>query len=275
GRSAGADQRMLITVWVTWSWVEIIWALAWKFRCAVIMFTSCSVRSTLEASSAPPWTSPNSEETAVPTRGSPEAAVCAQALSPIDCRPCGFAKSVIATWPSGLDTPLVKRACSTPSAEISMPTRRPVAWPSCDSAETEKRSPYWLVLPRSRMTSAAAAPLLGSCGPRLMVAGAGATSLPVSEYFSVVAPPTGCPSMEAWTCHSLGLAVFTKWKVWVCAAPSESYTVSEVVWFQLSGSAASNGATAGTLALAGRLAPTPTLAVARGGASPVASCRSV
>src|SRR5690606_665701 len=78
-----------------------------------------------------------------------------------------------------------------------------------------------------------------------------------------------------WTCHSLGLAVFTKWKVWVCAAPSESYTVSEVVWFQLSGSAASNGATAGTLALAGRLAPTPTLAVARGGASPVASCRSV
>src|SRR5690606_26086418 len=52
------DQRMLMTVWVTASAVEITCALAWKFRWAVIILTSCAVRSTLDDSSAPDWTLP-------------------------------------------------------------------------------------------------------------------------------------------------------------------------------------------------------------------------
>src|SRR5690606_29033776 len=65
--------RMLMTVWVAWSWVEIICALAWKLRCAVIMLTSCSVRSTVEASRAPDLMRPKSEESGAPLRGLPEA----------------------------------------------------------------------------------------------------------------------------------------------------------------------------------------------------------
>jgi hypothetical protein len=44
-----SNQRMLMIVWVIWSAVWIICALAWKLRCAVIMLTSCSVMSTFEA----------------------------------------------------------------------------------------------------------------------------------------------------------------------------------------------------------------------------------
>src|SRR5690606_12367800 len=106
-RRRRVDQRMLMTVWVSASWAWIICALAWKLRCAVIMFTSCSVRLTLEASSAPPWTAPNSAVPAAPRRARPEPWVSAQALSPIGCRPCGLAKLVSATWPSGVDTPLL------------------------------------------------------------------------------------------------------------------------------------------------------------------------
>src|SRR5690606_6470984 len=65
--------RMLMTVWVAWSWVEIICALAWKLRCAVIMLTNCSVRSTVEASRAPDLMRPKSEESGAPLRGLPEA----------------------------------------------------------------------------------------------------------------------------------------------------------------------------------------------------------
>jgi hypothetical protein len=92
---------------VTWSWVEIICALAWKLRCAVIMFTSCSVMSTFDDSSAPPCTRPNSELPAGPRRAWPESDDSAQPLSPRGCRPCGLANVVSATWPSGVDTPLV------------------------------------------------------------------------------------------------------------------------------------------------------------------------
>src|SRR5690606_37526819 len=106
-RRRAMGQRMLMTVWVSASWAWIICALAWQLRCAVIMFTSCSVRLTLEASSAPPWIIPNSAVPAAPRRARPEAWVSAQALSPTGCRPCGLAKLVSATWPSGVDTPLV------------------------------------------------------------------------------------------------------------------------------------------------------------------------
>src|SRR5690606_31422459 len=101
------DQRMLITVWVAWSWVEIICALAWKLRWAVIMFTSCSVRSTVEASSAPGWMRPKSEESGVPLRGVPEACVAIHMLLPCACRPCGLTKLVSTIWPRATSSPLV------------------------------------------------------------------------------------------------------------------------------------------------------------------------
>ena len=65
-------------VWVIWSAVEIICAFAWKLRCAVIMFTSCSVMSTFEASSAPDCTRPKPELPAWPRSAWPEANVSAQ-----------------------------------------------------------------------------------------------------------------------------------------------------------------------------------------------------
>src|SRR6202000_275656 len=50
---------MLMTVSESWFAVVITWAFAWKARCAVIMFTSCVVRSTFEASKAPRRTETN------------------------------------------------------------------------------------------------------------------------------------------------------------------------------------------------------------------------
>lgn len=58
-------------VWVIWSMVETICELAWKLRWAVIMLTSCSVRSTVEASSEPAWTLPRLELSGEPVRGCP------------------------------------------------------------------------------------------------------------------------------------------------------------------------------------------------------------
>src|SRR5690606_28400887 len=97
---------MLITVWVAWSWVEIICALAWKLRCAVIMLTSCSVRSTVEASSAPAWMRPKSDESGAPLRGVPEEWVAAHMLLPTACRPCGLTKLVSTIWPRATSSPL-------------------------------------------------------------------------------------------------------------------------------------------------------------------------
>ena len=59
-------------VWVIESAVEIICAFAWKLRCAVIMFTSCSVMSTFDASSAPDCTRPKPELPAWPRSAWPE-----------------------------------------------------------------------------------------------------------------------------------------------------------------------------------------------------------
>src|SRR6185295_13617072 len=63
---------MLMIVCVIASAVEIICAFAWKLRCAVIMFTSCSVMSTFDASSAPDCTSPKPELPAWPRSAWPE-----------------------------------------------------------------------------------------------------------------------------------------------------------------------------------------------------------
>jgi hypothetical protein len=52
--------------------------------------------------------------------------------------------------------------------------------------------------------------------------------------------------------HWLGTAVFSKYNVPVCVAPSESNSVSEVAWLKVFGSAGSNGVAAGGEALPGR-----------------------
>src|SRR5690606_10923832 len=108
--------------------------------------------------------------------------------------------------------------------------RRPVEWPSWISADTPKRSPYWVERSRSRVRSSAAAP------PGMVWVGsgisplAGETRVPALEYCRVCGPPTSTPSIRVYTCHSLGLAVRTKYIDCECGAPSESYTVTEVVW---------------------------------------------
>ena len=51
-------------------------ALAWKARCAVIMLTSCVVRSTFELSRAPDWMVPKPAEPAVPCTTVPDVKVC-------------------------------------------------------------------------------------------------------------------------------------------------------------------------------------------------------
>ena len=81
---------MLMMVWVIWSAVLIICALAWKLRCAVIMFTSCSVTSTLAPSSAPDCTRPKPELPAWPRSAWPEANVSAHCVLPSCCRPCAI-----------------------------------------------------------------------------------------------------------------------------------------------------------------------------------------
>ena len=55
--------------------VSMAFADAWKFRCAVIRFTSSSVMSTFERSSEPDRMLPNPSEPASPTCGVPETAV--------------------------------------------------------------------------------------------------------------------------------------------------------------------------------------------------------
>jgi hypothetical protein len=94
-------------VCVTWSAVEIICAFAWKLRCAVIMLTSCAVRSTFEDSSAPAWIRPKLLVPAEPRTGSPDVNVSPQVVSPSGRKPCGLAKFESATWPSGCDRPFV------------------------------------------------------------------------------------------------------------------------------------------------------------------------
>ncbi|MNN16651.1 hypothetical protein D3C81_1297990 [compost metagenome] len=94
-------------VCVIWSCVDTICALAWKLRCATIMFTSCSVRSTVDASSEPAWIWPRSDVSGAPVRGLPEENVSDHRLLPWFCRPCGLLNVVSATWPSALSSPLV------------------------------------------------------------------------------------------------------------------------------------------------------------------------
>ena len=103
---------------------------------------------------------------------------------------------------------------------------------------------------------------------------AGAVSTPVFEYCSVCGVPTSVPSMASCEVHWLAVAVFTKYIVPVCVAPSESNSVSEVAWLKEFGSLGLNTATGGGVALAGRLSTYSTLAVACGAESVVTRRRS-
>src|SRR5690606_14563745 len=120
------DQRMWMTVWVTASAVEMTCALAWKFRWAVIILTSCAVRSTLDDSSAPDWTLPKDAVPASPSSASPDCEDSLHAVSPAWRRPCGLANVARATLPSAVDWPLVKRANTTPSVSTLTPVSLPV-----------------------------------------------------------------------------------------------------------------------------------------------------
>src|SRR5690606_24603806 len=105
--SAGFAQRRLMIACVTWSAVEITCAFAWKLRCAVIMLTSCFVRSTFDDSSAPDWISPKLAVPGAPRTASPDMNVSAHEVSPSWRRPCRFVKFDSAIWPSACDRPFV------------------------------------------------------------------------------------------------------------------------------------------------------------------------
>ncbi|KAG1362876.1 hypothetical protein G6F60_015785 [Rhizopus arrhizus] len=70
------------------------------------MLTSCSVRSTVDASSEPAWILPRLEVSGMPVRGVPELKVSTHRLLPFDSSPCGLLKVVSAPWPSGLSAPV-------------------------------------------------------------------------------------------------------------------------------------------------------------------------
>src|SRR3954466_9376420 len=74
--------------------------------------------------------------------------------------------------------------------------------------------------------------------------------------------------------HWLGVAVFTKYSVPVCVAPSESNSVSDVAWLNVFGSFGLNGAVAGCAALPGRFSTYSAFDVAAGGEAVVVRRRS-
>src|SRR5690606_36278598 len=143
--SGASHYWMLMTVCVTVSAVEIICAFAWKFRCDVIICTSCAVRSTFDASSAPDWMLPNDAVPASPSKTSPDAKDSPQAVSPTCCKPCGLAKLASASLPRAVDWPFVKRAKTMPSPSTLTPVSRPVVKPSCDREFTPNALPNCVV----------------------------------------------------------------------------------------------------------------------------------
>ena len=94
-------------VWVRPVVVSIALADAWKFRCAVIRFTSSSVISTFERSNEPERMLPKPSEPASPTCGVPETAVSVYVALPICFRPFWLLKFATTILPSGLFCPLV------------------------------------------------------------------------------------------------------------------------------------------------------------------------
>ena len=86
------------------SWVDVSIALdaAWKLRCAVIRFTSSSVISTFDRSSAPDWIDPKPSVPASPMMGSPDDAVCTNVALPTCFKPFWLLKFAITILPRGL-----------------------------------------------------------------------------------------------------------------------------------------------------------------------------
>jgi len=87
--------------------VSIDFALAWKFLCAVIRFTSSSVISTLDLSNEPERTVPKPSAPASPTVAEPDTAVSTYVALPICFRPFWLLKLAKTNLPNGLFCPFV------------------------------------------------------------------------------------------------------------------------------------------------------------------------
>src|SRR5262249_2031798 len=220
--------RMLMMVWVIWLSVWIICALAWKLRCEVIMSTSAEVVSTFDSSTEPDSTLANPELPATPATAVPEALVAAQLALPSCCSPCGLAKFARAICPRLMERPLVNRACTTPVESTLMPVSLPVVKPFWLMAVTPKLSPYCVVLLKLNTMFIWAAPVAGVYAGKVMLPLAGAVSPPELLYVSACGVPTAVPSTYSCVVQAFAAAPLMKYRVAVCAAPSESYTVRDV-----------------------------------------------
>src|SRR5690606_6527030 len=208
--SGASHYRMLMTVCVTVSAVEIICAFAWKFRCDVIICTSCAVRSTFDASSAPDWMLPNDAVPASPSKTSPDAKDSPQAVSPTCCKPCGLAKLASASLPRAVDWPFVKRAKTMPSPSTLTPVSRPVVKPSCDREFTPNALPNCVVEAKSIAMLMSAAPVVGVWASSGIRPPAGDWRLPSSLNTTCVEPVTGVPSISTSVFHVLTAASLMK-----------------------------------------------------------------
>src|SRR5689334_19044250 len=116
---------------------------------------------------------------------------------------------------------------------------------------TPKVLPYCVAPAKSKVIVIAAAPVAGVYEGKVIWPLAGVVNVPVLLKFSACAPPTAVPSTYRRPSQAPAAAPFTKYIDAVCAAPSESYTVSEVARLKLFGSAGLNVATEGGVASAG------------------------
>src|SRR6185312_10707323 len=103
---------------------------------------------------------------------------------------------------------------------------------------------------------------------------AGAVRAPAFEYVSACGVPTAVPSTVSCVDQVFAVAPLMKYRVAVWAAPSESYTVREVELLKLFASVGLKVASAGCVALAGRLAVIWAVEVACGALSLVVRDRS-
>ena len=103
------------------SWVEVSIAFddAWKFRCAVIKFTSSSVISTFERSKEPDWIEPKPSAPASPKVGVPEVAVSTKVALPICFKPFWLLKFARTILPKGQGRPVRFGRDSRPAKQHS------------------------------------------------------------------------------------------------------------------------------------------------------------
>ena len=120
-------QRMLMMVWVIWSAVRdhlrVRLEVALRGDHVDELLGHVDVRRLRARPTAPGRSRSCRPGRAAPgpRRRSRPTACCRAAAGP-----AGSAKLAMATWPSGCELPLVKRACTMPVSSMSMPMRRPV-----------------------------------------------------------------------------------------------------------------------------------------------------